>query len=204
MPPPVPRCSSRMSSSLASSGHISLPRYTSRVGLHGVHFEDCSAFTRVAACTPAPTTNSWPAIRRLQPFRCLHDCSGCFRLERFGRVGLASTEKRRLATAHGETGHLRRARFRFRHKQSSGEPQATPAGPRPSCMRPCHRALSGGRRESSRFRQEVRRPWQPLRPLVRRDLPVQDYGHATCRRHAPGSAFRASARGGSSPGAGRP
>jgi hypothetical protein len=28
-------------------------------------------------------TDSRPAIRRLQPFRCLHDCSGCFRLERF-------------------------------------------------------------------------------------------------------------------------
>jgi len=25
---------------------------------------------------------SWHAIRRLQPFRYLHDCSGCFRLER--------------------------------------------------------------------------------------------------------------------------
>ena len=27
-------------------------------------------------------TNSRPATRRLQPFRYLHDCSGCFRLER--------------------------------------------------------------------------------------------------------------------------
>jgi len=27
-------------------------------------------------------TNSWPANRRLQPFRYLHDCSDCFRLER--------------------------------------------------------------------------------------------------------------------------
>jgi hypothetical protein len=25
----------------------------------------------------------WPAIRRLQPFRYLHSCSGCFRLEHF-------------------------------------------------------------------------------------------------------------------------
>ena len=25
----------------------------------------------------------WPASRRLQPFRYLHDCSGCFRLEHF-------------------------------------------------------------------------------------------------------------------------
>ena len=27
----------------------------------------------------------WPASRRLQPFRYLHDCSGCFRLEHFAR-----------------------------------------------------------------------------------------------------------------------
>ncbi len=29
----------------------------------------------------------WPAIRRLQPFRYLHDCSGCFRLEHFAGWG---------------------------------------------------------------------------------------------------------------------
>src|SRR5712692_1776390 len=34
-----------------SPGRISLPRYGSRVGLHIVLFEACSAFTRVAACT---------------------------------------------------------------------------------------------------------------------------------------------------------
>ncbi len=34
-----------------------------------------------------------PAIRRLQPFRYLHDCSGCFRLERVGRVGFSPTGK---------------------------------------------------------------------------------------------------------------
>jgi hypothetical protein len=48
-----PRCSSRASSSLISPGRISLPRYTSRVGLHIVLFEACSAFTHVAACTLA-------------------------------------------------------------------------------------------------------------------------------------------------------
>ena len=52
-----------------------------RVGLHIDIFEACSAFTRVAACTlaqsPIVTAN-----RRLQPFRYLHDCSDCFRLER--------------------------------------------------------------------------------------------------------------------------
>ena len=31
--------------------------------------------------------------RRLQPFRYLHSCSGCFRLEQSGRVGFAPTGK---------------------------------------------------------------------------------------------------------------
>ena len=43
-------------------------------GLLSVHSR-CGLHTRAV-------TNSWPAIRRLQPFRYLHDCSGCFRLER--------------------------------------------------------------------------------------------------------------------------
>src|SRR5277367_990226 len=51
-----------------------------------------------------------PLHRRLQPFRYLHDCSGCFRLERSGRVGLAPTEKRRLVTAHTHSGHSRRSK----------------------------------------------------------------------------------------------
>src|SRR5882724_5229839 len=53
MPPPIPRCSSWAYSSLNSPSHFSLPRYGSRVGLHIVLFEDCSTFTRVAACTLA-------------------------------------------------------------------------------------------------------------------------------------------------------
>ncbi len=44
--------------------------------------------------------NLWPAIRRLQPFRYLHDCSGCFRLEHFAGWGFHPLEKRRLCTAH--------------------------------------------------------------------------------------------------------
>jgi hypothetical protein len=47
------------------------------------------------------------AIRRLQPFRYLHDCSDCFRRERNRRVGLAPTGKRRLFTAHADSGHSR-------------------------------------------------------------------------------------------------
>src|SRR6476660_4715639 len=81
MLPPVPRCSGWAYSSLISPNRISLPRYGGRVGLLIDLFEACSAFTRVAACTlarsPIVTAN-----RRLQPFRYLHDCSDCFRLER--------------------------------------------------------------------------------------------------------------------------
>ena len=57
-------------------------RNCSRVGLHIVLFEACSAFTRVAARTLAPSPICHQLPRRLQPFRHLHDCSGCFRLER--------------------------------------------------------------------------------------------------------------------------
>ena len=68
-------------------------------GLLGVHSR-CGLHTRAA-------TNSWHAIRRLQPFRYLHDCSGCFRRERVRRVGLAPTGKRRLVTAHVGSRHGR-------------------------------------------------------------------------------------------------
>ena len=65
-----------------SSG-ISLPRYGSRVGLRIVLFEACLAFTRVTACTLALSPCFVTRFtRRLQPCRHLHDCSGCFRLER--------------------------------------------------------------------------------------------------------------------------
>ena len=44
--------------------------------------EACSAFTRVAARTLAQSPICDELHRGLQPFRHLHDCSGCFRLER--------------------------------------------------------------------------------------------------------------------------
>ena len=61
---------------------ISLPRSRSRVGLRIVLFEACSAFTRVTACTLALSPIRDSLHQRLQPFRYLHSCSGCFRLER--------------------------------------------------------------------------------------------------------------------------
>src|SRR3954470_4117778 len=106
MPPPVPRCSGWASSSLISPDRISLSRYGGRVGLHIDLFGACSAFTRVAACTLAQSpivTDS----RRLQPFRYLHDCSDCFRLERIAGWGLHPLESaalsRRTPEADGRT-----------------------------------------------------------------------------------------------------
>src|SRR5271163_1723369 len=79
---PLPRGSGWAYSSLGSPSRISLPRKGRRVGLHIVLFEACSAFTRVTACTLARPPVRGPLYRRLQPFRLLHDCSGCFRRER--------------------------------------------------------------------------------------------------------------------------
>jgi len=39
----------------------------------------------------------WPAIRRLQPFRYLHSCSGCFRLEHFAGWGFHPLESAAFA-----------------------------------------------------------------------------------------------------------
>src|SRR3954471_130162 len=96
MPPPVPRCSGWASSSLISPDRISLPRYGGRVGLHIDLFGACSAFTRVAACTLAQSPMV-TASRRLQPFRYLHDCSDCFRLERIARGGFHPLESAAFA-----------------------------------------------------------------------------------------------------------
>src|SRR4051794_37107160 len=96
MPPPVPRCSGWASSSLISPDSISLPRYGGRVGLHIVLFGACSAFTRVAACTLAQSPIV-TASRRLQPFRYLHDCSDCFRLEQIAGWGLHPLESAAFA-----------------------------------------------------------------------------------------------------------
>ena len=64
------------------SSDVSLPRKGRRVGLCIFLFEACSAFTRVTARTLALPPVRGTLTRRLQPFRYLHDCSGCFRLER--------------------------------------------------------------------------------------------------------------------------
>src|SRR4029077_2712069 len=98
-----PGAAAGRTASLIHPSHVSLPRKGCRVGLRIVLFEDCSAFTRVTACTLA-----------LSPIRDTHSegfsylvtsiaapaasgWSGC-------RVGLAPTGKRRLVTAHTRSG----------------------------------------------------------------------------------------------------
>ena len=80
---PLPRHSDGWSCFAHPSSRISLPRYGRRVDPCIFLFEAYSAFTHVTACTLAlPPYFVARFTRRLQPFRLLHDCSGCFRLER--------------------------------------------------------------------------------------------------------------------------
>src|SRR5215469_16719110 len=112
MLPPLPRCSSWVSSSLISPRRVSLPRFHCRVGLHINLFEVCSAFTHVAACTLAQSPYFVTAIRRLQTFRLLHACSGCFRRERIAGWGLhplksAALSRRTRRGRHSGDGRAR-------------------------------------------------------------------------------------------------
>src|SRR5260370_27095381 len=84
---------------------VSLARFHFRVGLHIVLFEVCSAFTRVAACTLArsPIRDRYPRASDISSPPCLP------RLLPAGAVAgwaLHPLEKRRLVTAHAETGHF--------------------------------------------------------------------------------------------------
>src|SRR6476619_2275846 len=96
---------------LLSPSRISLPRNGCRVGLRIVLFEDCSAFTRVTACTLALSPIRDTLIEGFSHFvtsmtaPIASGWSGC-------RVGLAPTGKRRLVTAHTHSGHsLAKGRF---------------------------------------------------------------------------------------------
>ena len=79
---PLPRHSHWRYCSAHPSSDVSLPRNGCRVGLCIDLFEACSAFTHVTARTLALPPIRGSLIRRLQPLRYLHSCSGCFRLER--------------------------------------------------------------------------------------------------------------------------
>jgi hypothetical protein len=108
MPPPLPRCSGRVYSSLKITPPYQPSPVPLPVGLHIVLFEACSAFTHVTAYTfarspirdrypKASDTSSPPCLLRLLP-------AGASA----GR-GLHPPEKRRLFTAHVDYGHSRRA-----------------------------------------------------------------------------------------------
>ena len=101
---PVPRCSDWASSSLISPSRISLPRNCSRVGLHIDLFEACSAFTRVAARTLAPSPICDQVHRRLDHF-VTSMTRPVAPAEAIRRVGLAPLEIAALSTAHANSGH---------------------------------------------------------------------------------------------------
>src|SRR5712692_5044618 len=97
-----PGAASERIASLISSRRISLPRKGCRVDLRIVLFEDCSAFTRVAACTLALSPICDTLIEGFSHFvtsmtaPIASGWSGC-------RMGFAPTGKRRLCTAHVES-----------------------------------------------------------------------------------------------------
>src|SRR5712672_3875492 len=101
---PLPRHSGWAHYFAHSPSRISLPRYGSRVGLCIVLFEACSAFTRVTACTLAPSP-----IRDALSEGFSHFVTSIAAPVASGwsvcRVGLAPTGKRRLSTAHANTRH---------------------------------------------------------------------------------------------------
>src|ERR1700688_427799 len=99
-----PGAASGRTASLTSPSRISLPRKGRRVGLRIVLFEACSAFTRVTACTLAPSP-----IRDALSEGFSHFVTSIAAPVASGwsvcRVGLAPTGKRRLVTAHTPNGH---------------------------------------------------------------------------------------------------
>src|ERR1700680_2513985 len=101
---PLPRRSGWAYHFAHSPVRVSLPRKGCRVGLRIVLFEACSAFTRVTACTIALFPIRDTLTRGFSHFVSsltapgASGWSGC-------RVGLAPTGKRRLSTAHTQSGH---------------------------------------------------------------------------------------------------
>ena len=99
-----PGAASGRTTLLISPSRISLPRKGRRVGLRIVLFEACSAFTRVTACTLAPSPSRDALSEGFSHFVtsiAAPVASGWS----VRRVGLAPTGKRRLVTAHTHNGH---------------------------------------------------------------------------------------------------
>src|SRR5258708_10762694 len=91
-------------SSARFPSRVSLPRYGSRVGPRIDLFEVYSAFTRVTACTLALSPIRDTHNRRLQLFRYLHSCSGCFRLEHLPGGGFTHWESAAFSRRTPESG----------------------------------------------------------------------------------------------------
>src|SRR6202049_4608379 len=98
-----PGAASGRTASLTSPSRISLPRKGRRVGLRIVLFEACSAFTRVTACTLAPSPIRDALSEGFSYFVTSIAAPGASGWS-VCRVGLAPTRKRRLVTAHTRSG----------------------------------------------------------------------------------------------------
>src|SRR5467141_2309230 len=133
---PLPRHSGWAHYFAHSPSRISLPRYGSRVGLCIVLFEACSAFTRVTACTLAPSP-----IRDALSEGFSHFVTSIAAPVASGwsvcRVGLAPTGKRRLSTAHAKCGQRAFASARDAYWQLISCPSESVA--RAGLARPSHR-----------------------------------------------------------------
>src|SRR4029079_11730589 len=109
-----------------SPSRISLPRKGRRVGLHIVLFEACSAFTRVAACTLARSPSRDPLSEGFSHFvtsMTAPVASGW----RIRRVGLVTTGKRRLVTAHTQFGRCKAQGCMFSIRGSRSSKLGLPA-----------------------------------------------------------------------------
>src|SRR6202521_2040591 len=105
-----PGAASGRTASLTSPSRVSLPRKGRRGGLRIVLFEACSAFTRVTACTLAPSPIRDALSEGFSHFVTSMTAPGASGW-RVCRVGLAPTGKRRLVTAHTHNGHWRASRY---------------------------------------------------------------------------------------------
>ncbi len=84
---------------------ISFPRMSGRVSLRNDLFEDCSAFTRVTACTLAKSPYVTLYTGGFSHFVTSMTAPIASGWSKSCRVGLSPTKKRRLSTAHAKGGY---------------------------------------------------------------------------------------------------
>src|SRR6202140_3077521 len=141
-----PGAASGRTASLTSPSRISLPRKGRRVGLRIVLFEACSAFTRVTACTLAPSP-----IRDARSEGFSYFVTSIAAPVASGwsvcRVGLAPTGKRRLVTAHTQRGHPNALSIHARCRGGSGSSRDQDRGPQITL--PCRMSLTSSGEQPS-------------------------------------------------------